>query len=779
MDDFPGSVAIAANTTARVHRFTAPLIQRLVDMGVTVYVVAPPGRFGRAIERMGAEFVPWRLHAYSKNPLRAVAEIGMLWRIYRRLRPDLVHHFTVKPNVYGAAAARLAGVPVVFGGVAGLGAAFATGHSSRRVLRFLAMLLYRAAATASDCLTFQSHHDLRALLGAGRLKRKALVIEGGSGVDLAEFRPDSTSAQNRARLRVELGIEHDALVVTMASRLLYDKGVVEFVEAARRVRGQRNACFLLAGEPDAANPGSVRREEISAWADGGSVRYLGYREDISALFGISDVVVHPTYYPEGVPRVLIEAAAMGKPIVSTDIPGVHEVVEDGVNGVLVTPRAVDALAAAIGSLLDDADARTRYGAAGRKKAELGFDQRKVVNQHVHAYRNAWTRAGVRSRGGRKTPRADSLSPARTVLPPMPSPLSVSVIIAARNAEATIPTALDSILSQAYEGPVEVLVADGSDTPATSEIVRKRYPTVRLIPNPDRFIGFGINAALRKTTGQVVVRCDAHATLPPGYIGRAIQTLRLTGAANVGGLQRPVGSTPFERAVATAMTSILGAGDARYRLGGPEGPVDTVYLGVFRREALDAIGGFSVSFVRNEDYELNWRLRRHGEAVWFDPGLAARYQPRATLTALARQYFGYGRWKRVMLRENPKSVRARQIVAPLLVLGLAASAVLALLGAPGAAALPLSYLSVVVVASAAAGIRRRAREALLLPAVFATMHLSWGIGFFFPVATRRETAFRTRGGGGGGGMEAPLPRTGRSMDPTRDRTGPLDRGRSRD
>ncbi len=315
--------------------------------------------------------------------------------------------------------------------------------------------------------------------------------------------------------------------------------------------------------------------------------------------------------------------------------------------------------------------------------------------------------------------------------------SVSVIIPARNAEATIARALNSVLSQDYAGSVEVIVADGSDTPAMAEVVQRQYPMVKLVSNPERFVGFGIEAALRIVTGEIIMRCDAHSVLPPGYVRCAVETLERTGAANVGGRQYPVGTTFFERAVAIAMTTTLGSGGSRYRIGGLEGPVDTVYLGMFRREVLDAVGGYNATLVRNQDYELNWRLRQHGKTVWFNPELVIEYQPRGTLRALARQYFDYGRWKRVMLLLHPASMRVRQLIAPLLVLGLAASLFLALAGAPweAAAALPLAYLFVLTVGSLAIGIHRRAPAALLLPLVLATMHLSWGIGFFLPTSAQ--------------------------------------------
>ena len=314
--------------------------------------------------------------------------------------------------------------------------------------------------------------------------------------------------------------------------------------------------------------------------------------------------------------------------------------------------------------------------------------------------------------------------------------SVSVLIPVRNAEATIGAAIDSVLSQDYPGSVEIVVADGSDTPATSDLIRRLYPKAKLVPNPEQVITFGIHAAYRAATGEVVVRCDAHTVFPQGYLRRAVSTLLRTGAANVGGRQKPVATTLFGRAVAIAMTTPLGAGGARYRQGGAEGPADTVFLGTFRRDALEAVGGVDPSLGGAEDYELNWRLRARGETVWFDPGLLVAYRPRDTLWGLATQYFNYGRWKRVVAQRHPASLLPRHFASPALVLGLVAAPVLAVAGAGwAAAAMPLAYALTLVVGSLAVAIRRRSYAALLLPLALATMHVSWGIGFFVPARNR--------------------------------------------
>ena len=321
---------------------------------------------------------------------------------------------------------------------------------------------------------------------------------------------------------------------------------------------------------------------------------------------------------------------------------------------------------------------------------------------------------------------------RVIPRPPPPPPRVSVIIPARNAEATILFTLDSVFAQDYEGPMEVIVADGSETPAMSELVRRSHPSVKLIPNPERTLVAGANAAFRAATGDIMVRCDAHATLPPGYVSRALETLERTGAANVGGRQLAVGTTPFERTVAVAMTTPWGAGDALHRLGGKEGVSDTAYLGVFSRETLEEMGGGYANVTTNEDYEFNYRLRKRGKIVWFDPELVVNYRPRNTFRTLARQYFNYGRGKSAVVIKHPGSVRPRHLAAPGLVLGLAAGAALALAGFPWPlAALLLAYVSTLAVGAAVVGFRRPDASAVLFPLVLATMHLSWGTGFFIP------------------------------------------------
>ena len=309
---------------------------------------------------------------------------------------------------------------------------------------------------------------------------------------------------------------------------------------------------------------------------------------------------------------------------------------------------------------------------------------------------------------------------------------VSIVIPARGETVYLPRALESVRAQDYRGAIEVIVADGSETPEMADIVRARFPGVRIVPNPARHIPAGLNGALGAASHEFVLRCDARCELPPDYVRKAVATLVRTGAAAVGGRQRALGDSPFTRAVALAMSMPLGAGGARYRIGGREGPADTVWPGAYRREALLAAGGFDESLRRNEDYALHWTLRELGHTVWFDPGLHAGYRPREDFRSLARQYFANGRWKFRMLRRHPRSLRARQLAPPALLLGLVASSALAAAGLSEAALVPGAYAAILLAAPViGARARRDPRAAVLLPAVLATMHLAWAGGFLAP------------------------------------------------
>lgn len=305
---------------------------------------------------------------------------------------------------------------------------------------------------------------------------------------------------------------------------------------------------------------------------------------------------------------------------------------------------------------------------------------------------------------------------------------IAIVIPARNAAATLPEAVTTALSQSAD---EVIIAVGPSSDATRECafdLSELHPSVKVVDNPSGRTADALNTAIEATSASILVRLDAQARLPEGYVTRAVATLRSTGAGNVGGRQVPDADDGFARAVAAAMRSPFGTGGAAYRAGGGAGPVDTVYLGVFRREALDAVGGFDPRFVRNQDAELNERLRRAGYLVWFDPELAVHYRPRGTIRGLARQYFEYGRYRRLTARVHPGSLRLRQLLPPVtvVVLGGSVAAAVLLPGRGPVLLIPGAYATAVLVAAlqAADGLRQVPATACAL----FVMHVAWGAGF---------------------------------------------------
>lgn len=306
--------------------------------------------------------------------------------------------------------------------------------------------------------------------------------------------------------------------------------------------------------------------------------------------------------------------------------------------------------------------------------------------------------------------------------------SISVILPVLNEEAHLEDAVHSILSQDYQGKIEVILAVGPSHDRTLEIaqsISNRESRVVLVDNPSGRTAAGLNLALNKSHSPVVVRVDGHAQIPNDYLKLIVEILNKTGAVNVGGVMAAVGTTSFERAVAGAMRSPLGVGASRFHTGGEAGVVDTVYLGAFRRAALVAIGGFDERFTRAQDWELNFRLREKGGIVYFDPRLHVTYRPRSTVRALAKQYFEYGRWRRVVSRRHSGTINYRYLAPPFALVGFSLSVIAGFF-------LPILFIPASIyllfVLAASVRIASSIREYFLLLAVIPTMHFAWGAGF---------------------------------------------------
>jgi glycosyltransferase involved in cell wall biosynthesis len=307
--------------------------------------------------------------------------------------------------------------------------------------------------------------------------------------------------------------------------------------------------------------------------------------------------------------------------------------------------------------------------------------------------------------------------------------AVSVILPVLNEESHLESAVLSILSQNYQGPLEVILAIGPSRDHTAEIAKKLSDAdsrVIIVQSPTGRTAAGLNLALKKSQSPVVVRVDGHAQLPSNYIALVVEILNSTGAVNVGGMMAADGTTRFENAVAGAMRSPFGVGASRFHTGGQAGAVDTVYLGAFRRDALLAIGGFDERFTRAQDWELNFRLREKGGLVYFDPRLEVIYRPRSTIKALAKQYFEYGRWRRVVSRRHPGTINYRYLAPPVALVGFMVSLLLGTF-LSSIFLIPAGiYALFVLIASIK--ISTNLLEFVILLTVVPTMHFAWGTGF---------------------------------------------------
>lgn len=306
---------------------------------------------------------------------------------------------------------------------------------------------------------------------------------------------------------------------------------------------------------------------------------------------------------------------------------------------------------------------------------------------------------------------------------------ISVILPVLNEAKYLEEAVNAILDQDFEGLLEIILAVGPSHDETEIIAQKlmqKDSRVVVVANPTGRTAAGLNLAVAATRYSIIVRVDGHARIPKNYLSLAYEILRETGAVNVGGIMAAEGQSVFEKSVARAMRSPLGVGASRFHTGGGSGSVDTVYLGAFRKQALLDVGGFDERFTRAQDWELNFRLRSAGGVVYFDPRLVVTYRPRGTVRALAKQYFEYGRWRRVVSRRHEGTINFRYLAPPFTVIGVVSSIVLGATLTPLLFIPALTYALFILIASARIG--KTLPEFVSLPLILLTMHMSWGIGF---------------------------------------------------
>lgn len=369
-------ILLFANTDWYLYNFRRSLALALQDAGYDVLMVSPEGPYGAKLTELGLRWTPAPMQRRSLNPLRELGLLLWLRRVVLEEEADLVHGFTIKGVVYGALAARLAGCRVRINSVEGMGYVFTSDAIKARILRPVVSALLRLALSGPNArLILLNPDDAAFFLQAGLATPTQVRLILGAGVDCQRFYPADPARQDKSPVRVLL-----------PARLLWDKGVAEFIEAARLLKASGRAIeFLLAGAPDDGNPAAVPREQVLIWQHEGLVQWLGHVGDMPALYRSVDLVVLPSYR-EGLPTGLTEASACGVPIITTDVPGCREVVVDGENGFLIPAKDARALADAIAVLADNKELRFQMGTAARKLAISKFDEIIVIKQTLAVYK---------------------------------------------------------------------------------------------------------------------------------------------------------------------------------------------------------------------------------------------------------------------------------------------------------------------------------------------------------------------------------------------------------
>ena len=371
MNSMKPKVCIALNSTWNLVNFRSGLITALIDSGYEVVALAPADDYVDRLVALGARFVPLSMDNQGTNPLNDALLFWRFWRILRFEKPVAFLGFTVKPNVYGSLAAHTLGVPVV-NNIAGLGAVFVEQSYLTRLLKGL----YKIALSRSSLIFFQNNDDRRMFIHDGLVKSEVTDLLPGSGVDLDRFKVQGSSFKEQGDGKFRF---------LLIARMLWDKGVGEYIEASRRIRQRHpNIEFILLGFLDVQNPAAITRKQMEEWVAEGVVSYLGETDDVRPFIVDADCVVLPSYYREGTPRSLLETAAMGRPIITTDAVGCREVVDDGVNGYLCKARdIVDLVSKMEKMILLSPRERFEMGQRGRKKAEREFDEQIVIKKYLN------------------------------------------------------------------------------------------------------------------------------------------------------------------------------------------------------------------------------------------------------------------------------------------------------------------------------------------------------------------------------------------------------------
>ncbi len=368
-------IILTANTDWFLYNFRYALIHDLREKGFDVRLVSPPGEFIQYFVDDGFIWYPWKLQRRSIAIWREIISLYHIAKIYRRERPDIVHHHTIKSVLYGSLAAFLSGIPMVVNSISGRGYVFLGRELKARVIRKLLGPFYGSIVrNISSMVIFENQADCDYFLDVGFVSEERQQLIESVGADPERFSPTPEP-------------DKDSVVVVMAARTLWDKGVGVFVEAARILKDHMDVRMVLVGEPDPGNPTSLKVEVLSEWHRQGVIEWWGWHNDMEHVYEQSNIVALPTMYGEGVPRTLIEAAACGRPVVATDMPGCRSIVQHEVNGLLIPPNDPLALAQALERLALDPVLRMKMGVEGRNLILDKFTHNKINRLTIQVYQN--------------------------------------------------------------------------------------------------------------------------------------------------------------------------------------------------------------------------------------------------------------------------------------------------------------------------------------------------------------------------------------------------------
>ncbi len=368
---------LSSNTDWYLYNFRLALAKYLRQEGIEVTLLSPPGKFVPLLEESGFRWIPWRLGRQTITPWSEITSLRQVYALYKREKPDLVHHHTIKPVLYGTLAARMAGVKGIVNSITGRGYIFLGEDRRARWLKRLVLPVYRLALNSPNCgVIFENPNDLQYFLDNRLIPEERAWLIEGVGVDPERFSPQPEPAGTP--------------VVLLAARMLWDKVIGLLVESARQLKSEIQVRVALVGDPDPGNPTTVSQQTLEKWHAEGVIEWWGWQPDMPAIYHQSHIVALPTMYGEGVPTTLLEGAACGRPLIASDIPGCRQVVRDGFNGFLVPPSDSAALAQAIKRLVSDPALRGRMGNASRQLVLERFTHTQInaatlsVYQHILA-----------------------------------------------------------------------------------------------------------------------------------------------------------------------------------------------------------------------------------------------------------------------------------------------------------------------------------------------------------------------------------------------------------